>query len=187
MWSTFPLFCRRPMNPNQGCVRGSRRVWFAKQRTSKGQTGCAAVLKGTALARAMFQRAECLACGKSKHERREKFVFLFWSDICANSELQPSPLHHLMCCSLLHLMQMFSFCLLRAASYMTLKRKMLMYFRSFTSLTTTHEYISLRFFKNAFSTICDLANLTATIQYSACNLQILHSIYHKHKVDILNK
>lgn len=52
MWSVFPLVCRRPVNPNQGCGLVWRRGWFAKQCTSKGQTGCAAVLKGTALARA---------------------------------------------------------------------------------------------------------------------------------------
>lgn len=120
MWSAFPLVCRHPVNPNQGCRPGRQCGWFAKQCTSKGQTGCVAVLKGTALARATFQRAEFLACGKSKHERREKFVFLFWSNVCANSKLQPSPLHPLMCCLLNHLMQMFSCCLLRAASHETL-------------------------------------------------------------------
>lgn len=43
-----------------------------------------------------------------KHKRREKFVFLFWSDVRADSKLQPSPLHPLKCCSLGHLMHMFN-------------------------------------------------------------------------------
>lgn len=102
MWSAFPLVCRHPVNPNQDWGTGSWCAWFAKQCTLKGQTGCAATLKGTALARAVFQRAECLACGKLKHERREKFVFSFWSDVYANSKLQ----HPVICCLHNHLMHM---------------------------------------------------------------------------------
>lgn len=44
-----------------------------------------------------------------KHKRREKFVFLFWSDVRADSRLQPSPLHPPKCCSPGHLMHMFLF------------------------------------------------------------------------------
>lgn len=94
MWSAFLLVCWHPVNPNQDWGTGSWCAWFAKQCTLKGQTGCAATLKGTPLARAVFQRAECLACGKLKHERREKFVFSFWSNVCTNNKLQHPPI----CC-----------------------------------------------------------------------------------------
>lgn len=66
--------------------------------TSKGQSGCIAVLKGTALARARVQRAEFLAWGKSKHERGEKFVLLFRSNAGGNDQLHPRALQPLMSC-----------------------------------------------------------------------------------------
>lgn len=124
MWSVFPLVCRRPVNPNQGCGLVWRRGWFAKQCTSKGQTGCAAVLKGTALARANAPKGvEVL--GMWQIETRAPggvCVFLFLiRRLHRYSKLQPSPLHHLMCDLPNHLMLMFSFCLPCAASRVALK------------------------------------------------------------------
>ncbi len=61
-----------------------------------------------------------------------EFVFLYWSDVCADSKLQPSPLHPLMCCLLNHPIRMFSFLLLCAASHMTLKGTYWCVFAGFT-------------------------------------------------------
>lgn len=177
MWSAFPLVRRRPVHLKQGCGPGSRRGWFPRHCTSKGQTGCAAALKGTALARAVFQRAECLACGKLKHERPGEICVFGFDRAPAPIASYSRHLCALWCClheNLIHV-GFFSSCLLHAAPHMTPKATC---YLCVVTHSCWHRHLMDIFVSSSASVVGSLLNLSIIETHSLThNLITLEEIW----------